>query len=49
VGALDNEGALVASFIGSYGSEKRAVKGREAPAVELQLRQLQEMKTGKER
>jgi hypothetical protein len=36
MGAVDNRGALVVPFIGSLGSGRRAVKGREAAAVELQ-------------
>jgi hypothetical protein len=36
MGAVDNGGALVTPFIGSLGSGRWAVKGREATAVELQ-------------
>jgi hypothetical protein len=34
VGAVDNGGALIVPFIGSYGGGRRAVKGREAVAAE---------------
>jgi hypothetical protein len=46
---VDNGGALVAPFIGSYGGGRRAVKGREATAVELQWRRLPKMGKGKGR
>jgi hypothetical protein len=36
VGVVDNEGALIAPFIRSYGGRRWAVKGREAAAVEPQ-------------
>jgi hypothetical protein len=36
VGVVDNGGALVVLFIGSYGGGRRVVMGREAAAVELQ-------------
>jgi hypothetical protein len=46
---VDNGGALIMSFIGPYGGRRRAIKGREATAVELQWHWLQEMETGKEK
>jgi hypothetical protein len=46
---VDNRGALVVPFIGSLGSGRRAVKGREAAAVELQWRRLWEMEMRKRR
>jgi hypothetical protein len=49
VGVVDNGGALVMPFIGLLGSGRRAVKGRETVAVELQWRLLREMKMGKGR
>jgi hypothetical protein len=36
VGAVNNEGALAAPFIGLYGGERQAVKEREAVVVKLQ-------------
>jgi hypothetical protein len=36
VGAVDNGGVLVTPFIESQGGKRRAIKGREAAAVELQ-------------
>jgi hypothetical protein len=38
VTAIDNGDALVTPFIGSSGDRRRAVKDREAAAVELQWR-----------
>jgi hypothetical protein len=46
---VDNGGALAVTFIGSYGSGRRAIKGREAAAVELQWCRLWEMEMGNER
>jgi hypothetical protein len=47
VGAVDNGGTLVAPFIGKYDDGRRAIKEREAVAVEPQRRRLQEMEIDK--
>jgi hypothetical protein len=46
---VDNGGAFLMPFIGPYGSGRRAVRRREAAAVEPQWRRLWEMEIGKGR
>jgi hypothetical protein len=47
MGAVNNEGALIVPFIRSLGSRSRAVKRREAVAVEFQWQRLWEMEMGR--